>query len=384
MKIAFLTPEYPHTKCNHSAGIGTSIYNLSRALLEIGCKVQVLIYGQDIDEVFEDHGITIQKIKNIKVKGLSRWLTQKKIENLINKLYSQNKIDLVESIDWGGITSFIQPNKCPIIIKLHGSDTYFCHLDGRQVKWINKFHEKRALKKADAHSSVSHFTAKTTNQVFDLDIDFKIIPNSINVEVFHPLPIPQNKIKRVLYLGTLIRKKGLLEIPMIFNKVVESYDTVELILIGGDSYDIKTNTSSTYQLMKPLFSEKAIRKQTYLGKVPYDEVKNHIAEADVVVYPSFAEALPVSWLEAMAMEKTIVASNVGWASEIINHGVDGFMENPENHGEYAGLILNVLRGEIDTEKLGKNARKKIKAKFSNEIIAKQNIEFYQKVIDESK
>ena len=71
MKLAFLTPEYPHAKCTHSAGIGTSIYNLGNALVKQGHEVRVFIYGQNKDEVFLDEVITVQKIKNTKVKGFS-------------------------------------------------------------------------------------------------------------------------------------------------------------------------------------------------------------------------------------------------------------------------------------------------------------------------
>jgi hypothetical protein len=62
---------------------------------------------------------------------------------------------------------FISPEKCPVVIRLNGSDTYFCDLDKRPVKWSNKFHEKRALQKADALLSVSQFTADKTNEVLD-------------------------------------------------------------------------------------------------------------------------------------------------------------------------------------------------------------------------
>jgi hypothetical protein len=52
------------------------------------------------------------------------------------------------------------------VIRLNGSDTYFCNLDYRMVKWKNKFHEKRALQKADALLSVP-FTADKTNEIFN-------------------------------------------------------------------------------------------------------------------------------------------------------------------------------------------------------------------------
>ena len=47
MKIAFLTPEYPHAKTGSSGGIGTSIRNLAIGLLAEGCSVRVLVYGQN-------------------------------------------------------------------------------------------------------------------------------------------------------------------------------------------------------------------------------------------------------------------------------------------------------------------------------------------------
>ena len=94
------------------------------------------------------------------------------------------EIDLVEVPDWTGISSFISPEECPIVVKLNGSDTYFCHLDNRPVKWMNKFHEKRALKKADGLLSVSQFTADLTNSVFGLNKKFTIIPNGIDSDAF--------------------------------------------------------------------------------------------------------------------------------------------------------------------------------------------------------
>lgn len=380
MKIAFLTPEYPHNFTKNAGGLGTSIKNLAHAISEDNHEVTILVYGQDKDEVFFDEKVKVQKVKNTKIKGFSWYFTRKKIENIINILYEHKEIDIVEAPDWTGITSFIQPEKCPIIIKLNGSDTYFCHLDKRKVKWQNKFHERRALKNADAHISVSKFTAEQTNKVFDLNINFKIIPNSIDINVFKPQEQPLNKIKKILYLGTLIRKKGLLELPHIFNRVVEEYENVQLDLVGADSFDIKTQSNSTYALMKPIFSSAATSRQHYHGKVPYTEVKKIIKNADIIVYPTFAEALPVTWLEAMAMGKIIVASNVGWAEEVVDHGVDGFIEHPTNHQEYASYILGVLNEKFDLNQIRKNARTKIENKFSNRIVAQQNIDFYKEVI----
>jgi len=380
MKIAFLTPEYPHSRTGNSGGLGTSIKNLAIALLDHGISVRVLVYGQKEDALFEDNGIIIQQIKNIKFKGLSWLLTRKKIEKIINQLYINQEIDLVEAPDWTGITSFIRPVNCPVVIRLHGSDTYFCHLDNRKVKWLNKFHEKRALQKADSLLSVSQFTADKTNEVFGLNKKFTIIPNLIDSDLFKGNNQEVFSEKSILYFGSLIRKKGLLELPLIFNKVIEKNPDAKLILVGKDVPDIISGNSSTWQMMQDLFSDQAIKNVEYIQSVPYTEIKEKIQKATVCVFPSFAEAFPVSWLEAMAMEKPIVASNIGWASEMIDEGKNGFLVHPMNHDTFSKRICSFLENRELCLKTGIAARKKVKDFFDIKVLAQQNIEFYKSVI----
>ena len=378
MNIAFLTPEFPHVKTGPSGGLGTSIFNLAKGLIQSGHEVSVLVYGQNEDEVFKDNGVTFYKIKNIKLKGFSRFLTQNKIQRLINNLVKNNKIDILEAPDWTGITSNIH-STCPIIIRLHGSDTYFCYLEDRPVKFLNRYYEKKALQKADGLLSVSRYTADLTKKLFSLNKEFMIIPNSVDLESFsnHEIESEENT---VLYFGTLIRKKGALELPLIFNEVYKNNNNAKLILIGRDASDIFSGNTSTWKMMQELFDTTAIKSVTYLGSVPYHEIKNHIAKASVCVFPTFAEALPVSWIEAMTMNKAIVASNIGWASEVIQDSVNGFLVHPQKHEEYASKIHELLQNEKLRTQFGTNARKKVEQEFSISILAKRNAEFYEKTI----
>jgi glycosyltransferase involved in cell wall biosynthesis len=379
MKIAFLTPEYPHTRIGNSGGIGTSIKNLAKGLLEEGCQVRVLVYGQKGDSIFEDGGVVIQQIKNVKVKGLSWFFTRKKIEKIINQLYALKEIDLVEAPDWTGITSFIQPKKCPIVIKLHGSDTYFCNLDQRKVKWKNKYHEKRALEKADALLSVSQFTADETNRVFALQRQFTIITNSIDIISFKANATEEELSNTILYFGSLIRKKGLLELPFIFNELINLNPKVKLILVGKDVPDIISGCPSTWKMMQLLFSEKALSNVSYLGSVPYQDIQKYISESSVCVFPSFAEALPVSWIEAMAMQKAVVASNIGWATDVIDDEVNGFLVNPKSHAEYASKINILLSNASLRQEFGISARQRVIQKFSISVVAQQSLAFYKQL-----
>lgn len=381
MKIAFLTSEYPHPKANFAAGIGTSIMNLSTELVNQGHQVSVILYGQNNDETFLDNGIEFYKIKNIKFKGLSRYLTQKKIQGLINNLVSNGKVEIIEAADWTGITSNIKLN-CPIVVKLHGTDTYFCHLDNRPVKFINKLREKRALKRADARLSVSYFVADVTKKIFSLSNNFEVIPNGINLEKFSSDNSGLNKEQNyILYFGTLIRKKGLLELPSIFNEVYKVNKEIKLILVGRDASDILTKNISTWEIMKSQFDKEALKNVEYIGSVSYQEINEYIQNAMVCVFPSFAEALPVSWIEAMALRKAIVASNIGWAKEVIDDDLNGFLVNPKDHKMFANKILKLLNDSKKREDFGERARKKVEKTFSIDIVARQNVDYYRKVLE---
>lgn len=345
----------------------------------MGHKVTVLIYQQPREEVIDDSGVEIRRIKNVKFKGLSWWLTRKKLERIIDDLHNSGAIDIVEAPDWTGITSFIQPKKCPVVIRLNGSDTYFCYIEGRPSKWINRFHERRALRKAEGIISVSAFTGKTTQNIFNLPLNYHVIHNGIDVQEFTP---DHNRVEkaRILYFGTLIRKKGVLELPLIFNRVHQSDPSTELILVGNDSADITSGSTSTWALMQPLFEAKALKHVNNLGPKTPEDLREEIQKATICVFPSFAEAFPLSWLEAMAMEKAVVASNVGWGTELINHGFDGLLAHPTDHDQFALHIIELLNNPDLNGQMGKNARKKTINNFDNKLIAQESLEFYKTYI----
>ena len=379
MNIAFLSHEYPHPRIGDSGGIGTSIFNLTQALIIKGVNITIFLYGQDRDEFFYDGSIYFYRIKNVRFKGLSWWLTRKKMQKLINKVIQDRKIDILEVADWTGISSWMKVN-CPVVLRLHGSDTFFCYLDNRSVKWWNKFQEKNAFKQAESIIAVSDFVGSLTNQLFHSNRNYDVIPNSVDTEKFI-CSASQEDPNMILYFGTLIRKKGVLDIPHYFNKVVEKHLEAKLLLVGGNSSDIHTGSSSTWELMMPQFSEQSKQRVEYLGKKPYSEIREYIQKAAVCIFPSYAEALPVSWLEAMAMGKAIVSSNVGWATEMLTHEQDALLSHPSQHQTFATNIVRLLQNVELRKALGSNARKRVKDVFDNRLIAEQNIEFYKNVLN---
>lgn len=377
MHIAFLTPEYPHAASTASGGLGTSIKNLAHSLVKNNVKVTLVIYGQKGDTNFEEDGIEFYLIKQKKYKIGGWYFYRKYIQNFLNGLSKEKGINIIEAADWTGVTAFMQLN-VPLIIRLHGSDTYFCALEQREQKWKNRWFEEKAFKNADNLISVSEFTGKKTVDLFDLKKDFKVIPNGIDIMKFFSSGENTHH-NQLFYFGTLIKKKGILELAEIFNIIILKKPDAQLIVAGRDVIDIKEN-ESTLKLFKSRLHEKAEHNFTYIGEVVYEEIKNVLSNSAVVVLPSFAEAFPMTWLEAMAMEKPLVTSNIGWAQEIMVNGETGFMEDPEAHMAYAEKILYLLNNPQEAAEMGKAARKRIKENFSSEIVVLQNIKFYDSVL----
>lgn len=377
-KIAFVTPEYPHSKTGSAGGIGTSLYTMSHALSNQGIEVSVVVYGQKTDAIFQDGNVNIYQVKNVKLKPFSMLLTGKKVSKLLNSLFYEGKINAVEVADWTGFGAGIHV-KMPKVVRLNGSDTYFCHFDKRPVKFKNKWFEKQNLLKADGHLSVSAFTSKMTNELFGLQHEYSVIPNMVNTDKF--IAMGEGDGKTILYLGTLIRKKGLLELPEIFNLVVQKNPEARLVLVGKDASDIQTGSNSTWQLMQEKFTAEALSRVTYVGAVPYEQVQAYIKQAAVCVFPTFAEALPLAWMEAMAMEKAIVASNIGWATEMIEHQKSGMLAHPTDHQNFANYIIDVLSSAELRTKLGKEARNKAIRDFGADVVTKKNIDYYEKLVN---
>ena len=379
MHIGFLTPEYPHSQATPSGGLGTSIKNLASSLIAKNLKVTVFVYGQKQDLNFEEKGISFHFIKKREYRLLGWYRYRKYLQKALNKEIAIEKIDVIEAPDWTGITALMHLY-CPLVIRMHGSDAYFCSLEGRKQKSKNFLFEKLALKSANALISVSAFTAEKTKEIFGLKRDITVIPNSIETALFPPSEKFPTR-NRLLYFGTIIRKKGVLELAAIFNEVVKKKAETELWMIGKDVVDIFEN-SSTLKIFQKRLSPQAKQQLKYLPEVSYSAIKDRLDEAAVIVLPSFAEALPMSWLEAMSMEKAMVTSNIGWAKEMMIDGITGYTEDPKNHKNYADKILHLLENPEVAKAMGKAARQQVLKKFSTEVVVQKNISLYEGLVRE--
>lgn len=380
MHIGFITPEYPHESLNKVGGLGTSLKNLAISLVAQGIQVTIFVVNQSFQQVFEEEGVNIHALKTKHFKFGQWYFIRKYYNAYINKIVKKESIEVLEAPDWTGITAFMKFT-CPLVIRFHGSDTYFCYLDKRKQKFKNHFIEKLAIKGADAFIAPTTFAGDVSKKLFK--INNKIITAihyGLFLEKFNNLQPNVYNPNEILYLGTLVRKKGVFELTKIFNRVNEQVPQAKLILIGNDSADQKTNSSSTWEIMKQQFSKTALMQVNYLGKVPYESVQDYIKSAHVCVFPTFAETLGMVTIESMALQKPVVNTNYGWALELIDDKQNGYLVDPKATEDYAERIIALLKDKELTKKIGAEARLKVETTFDIKDIVKSNISFYESII----
>lgn len=376
MHIGFITSEYPHPAHPPAGGIGVFTKTLAQALVNAGHQATVFLCLSDKNKEWHDNGIRIVQLK----KEVSKWNKLKNhltIGKKINEYIRKLNISIIESADWEGYHAFCK-TKIPVVTRIHGSVTYFNYLENKKNSPLMRFLEKKALKKSSAIVAVSRFAAETTRKIFKTDYDISVIYNAVNIHTFQPSGM-EPEISNVLHFGTLVRKKGACDIPFIFNELIKINPDAELVLIGKDAIDGLENRS-TWAIMQEYFSEQALHRVKYLGPVEHTHLKDYINDSMVCIFPSYAEAFPISWLEAMAMKKSVVVSSIGWAKEMITDGESGYLEFPYNHKEFARKINILLTNRELRNKMGDFARKRVEYDFNLALAVEKNIALYKEVL----
>ena len=98
--------------------------------------------------------------------------------------------------------------------------------------------------------------------------------------------------------------------------------------------------------------------------------------AAVCVFPSYAEALPLSWLEAMACGRPVAAYDVGWAPELVRSGEDGLLVPLGKTRALAEAVAAVLSDPALGRSLGEAARARVETDFSADSVARRTAEWY--------
>jgi glycosyltransferase involved in cell wall biosynthesis len=202
----------------------------------------------------------------------------------------------------------------------------------------------------------------------------EVLPGSgINLQEFVPAPhFKRNEQFTFLMVARILYDKGIVEFIQACKIVQEEFPDIKCQLLG------KVDERSRSGIKKINLEEwLATGVVEYLGKT--DDVADRISEADCIVLPSYREGTPRTLLEAAAMGKPIIATNVPGCREVVQEGGNGFLCRVRNAEDLADKMKQMLRTDNNKlEQMGRTSRQIAITRFDDRIV----IQKYKQAIEE--
>lgn len=266
-----------------------------------------------------------------------------------------------------GIISWLSKplHRLPYLVMVHGSDIYQAGKNKLAVAIM-----KPSILNADGVIAISHSLA---NEVVNLRLTADnptIIPETIDTRKFYPLS-PQERGSYILFVGSLIQRKGGHILLKAFRKIHPLFPQYKLIIIGEGSEE-----QSLKNLARVLGLSDNV---SFLGKQPPNIVAEWMRRSKIFVLPSIEEGLGVVLLEACASGTPCVASDTGGIPDVIDSEI-GILVEPSNPDALADGILSILNNPPKWERMSLRARDKVVEQYSLDTIGKKLYHLYHEIL----
>ena len=204
-------------------------------------------------------------------------------------------------------------------------------------------------------------------------IDRKILPHEkvtvlpgagINLERYALTAYPENDQVHFLYLGRIMKEKGIDELFSAMRRLYNKLgDKVVLDLVGffDDDYEAEVNSLVEDGI--------AVFHGFQTEPTPY------YTRADCVVLPSYHEGLSNVLLEAAAIGRPVITSNIHGCKETVDNGVSGFLCNVKDVDDlYQKMYQMANLSRQEREAMGLAARRKIELEFKKNTVVRKTID----------
>ncbi len=368
MKIAQVTSTFPP----YMSGTGTASYFYALELAKLGNDVTVFTSN------YPNISYTYPSI--IKVLRFNYFF---KFGNapFIPQLFGIKKYDVIHlqyPFFFGAELVYIisKIRRIPYVISYH-NDTYANGFKGIYFKIYRKTIMKMIFNDASKiftssldyaeHSFLNYLLDKRENKVIEIPygVDTAIFDSKINSdEVKQKYDLNDKKI--ILFVGGLDRPhffKGLEYLLTAFQRVNDK--NLRLLIIGDG--DLKEHYQQLTQL-------NGIESQViFVGNVTNEDMPKYYSACDLFVLPSITmgESFGIVLIEAMAMGKPVIASNLPGVRTVVDDGYNGFLVEPKDIDMLASKIKQVLYDPDMCAMLGNNGLKKVKEVYTWDSIGKR-------------
>ena len=221
--------------------------------------------------------------------------------------------------------------------------------------------ETRVLAKADAVVTICEKLRDVLAPRTGHPDRLAVVGNGVDTHSFQPLaPTQANRTrwglegKRVIgYVGTFQPYEGLETLIEAMPRIRERQPAAHLLITGSGGEEQRLRSRTTELRLDPYI--------TFTGRLPHNEVKEAYALADLMVYPRLmtrttAITTPLKPLEAMAMGKPVIVSDVPAMHELVRPGVTGLLFRAGDCADLADKCAQILGEPTRCDELGRCAR----------------------------
>ena len=201
----------------------------------------------------------------------------------------------------------------------------------------------------------------------------KLIPGSgIDLDRYRPVPIPDGPFTFLL-IARLLGDKGVREYVAAAKLLLPQVPGVRFQLLGP--LDEQNRTAIARAELDEWVADGSIE---YLG--PAEDIRPAIAQASAVVLPSYREGMPRSLLEAAAMGRPLVATDVPGCRHLVDEGVTGFLCEAKNAASLANALQKMIHASpAERQAMGETARKRVQAEFSESLVIRAYLDALEQV-----
>lgn len=179
---------------------------------------------------------------------------------------------------------------------------------------------------------------------------------------------------RFLFIGRLIKDKGIFEFLEAAKRIKENFQNVEFHVIGR-LWDKNSDDQKITKEEMESWDDKGVI--IYHGR--QNEVRPFLANADCFVLPSYREGISNVLLEASSMKIPMVTTDVTGCRDIVSEDFNGYLCKPKSVDDLERALIKMIQTPLEKRKeLGENAREFVKSNFSKE----QVISTYEKAMHE--
>lgn len=190
----------------------------------------------------------------------------------------------------------------------------------------------------------------------------QLLPGSgVDLQQFASVALPQGPVT-FLFIGRILGDKGVRELAEAARGLSREHLDIRVQLLGPIDEGNRTSIPRTEL-------ESWVRNGVieYLGAA--DDVRPFIAKATAVVLPSYREGLPRSLLEAGAMGRPLIATDVPGCRDVVHDGVNGFLCAVRDPASLEQCMRRFAALTVEERAaMGSQSRRKIEAKFNEEVV----------------